>query len=731
MAQWDDTGLLHNVTIFTFQPVNVSIQQQINCGLSCKDSPINGDNTVPQGLDSTLQAYGLTNPAVRRAVDRDIRKKGEDLMRIIMEEEHKLDEEQRGGIGGYTDVIGRKFEKRLSEHKSKATGSKSAVYEHISRSNNSHQRRKCAGKKHKEFSRRVLEAIHIRKKVPNLNRDTRLDIDPVCDNLLIPKTTRGTRTPPVTSSTSVDFILTDEDGEIIPVAIAVNSHDCTISSQVVDFMYHLTQQCTPINAQSFCRSDNEYASETPSKQDSILGRSVRPWVRSMIQRSQDHVLDGKHILILGAGKFSKAYIWPAASALGVKVILVDSNPNHFAKDQVYKFINLDVDDHTQDQAHALEIVKILQNKDITVDGCVTFWEDCGPLTALCAELLKTKGISYESASIAKKKSYTLATIRSRNARIPHWPIANLYSAASCPITSEADIDNACKIVKFPAIMKLEYSTGALGVTMCKTRDDVHNAYTAITSSLRPNDYFDGESVGFNNTMILMDYLDGSEHDIDVVIFDRKLVASFLNENGPTNGSTFIETTCLMPSNLPSDKQAQLVTAAYQCCTEIGLSNGVYNVEMKMTPTGPKLLEINARMAGRFKRHWVKRLYGVDLMKCAMVISCGIKPYIPKLPSADFLLGVNLIPSLHGHVMTNSKLRMLLDDLQASGDVILSMLVPEIDKAKLKPIQCQKPFANIAVKGRNVDECRHKLSKVCGKLNIETKNFRVSEFIKYL
>ncbi|XP_072048030.1 carnosine synthase 1-like [Amphiura filiformis] len=471
---------------FDGKPITTSI----NCGLLSKDSPVNGDNTVPQGLDSTLLAYGVTDLTVRRAVDRDIRKKGEDLMRIIIEEEHKLDKEQRGGIGGYTDVIG------------------------------------------------------------------------------------------------VDFFLTDEDGEIVPVAIGVKSHDCTINGQIIDFMYHLAQQCTPINAQSIyqvCRSETEYDSATPLKQDSILGRSVRPWVRSMIQRSQDHVLDGKYILIIGAGGLGKAYMWPAAAAMGVQVILIESNPNHIAKDQVYEFINLDVEDHTRDQHHALEIVKILRIKNITVDGCVTFWDDCGPLAALCAEHLKTKGTSYASASIAKTNSYMHATIRRGNARIPHWPVANLYTAASCLISSEADIDNACKIVKFPAIMKLEYSCSAIGVTMCKTTDDVRNTYTAITSSLRTTDDCGRSGLGFNNTMLLMDYLDGSEHDIDVVVFDRKLVAAFISDNGPTNYPAYIETITLLPSSMPADKQVQLVTAAYQCCSEIGLSNGVFNVEMKMTP----------------------------------------------------------------------------------------------------------------------------------------------------
>ena len=39
----------------------------------------------------------------------------------------------------------------------------------------------------KEFSRRILEAIHIRTLKPKLNRNKGLDLDPIWDNLLMPK----------------------------------------------------------------------------------------------------------------------------------------------------------------------------------------------------------------------------------------------------------------------------------------------------------------------------------------------------------------------------------------------------------------------------------------------------------------------------------------------------------------------------------------------------------------
>ena len=72
------------------------------------------------------------------------------------------------------------------------------VTEHVTRSNNTHKidwdNVKVLEKETKDFPKKVLEAIHIRKKVPNVNRDKGLDFDPVLDDLVKPTKTRGTKT---------------------------------------------------------------------------------------------------------------------------------------------------------------------------------------------------------------------------------------------------------------------------------------------------------------------------------------------------------------------------------------------------------------------------------------------------------------------------------------------------------------------------------------------------------
>ena len=95
----------------------------------------------------------------------------------------------------YIGESSRKLEKRLAEHKSQSAGNKSAVHEYEKGSKNTHkidwENVKVLEKETRDFPRKVLEAIHIRKKGPKLNRDTGLELDTVWDNLIRPSKTRG------------------------------------------------------------------------------------------------------------------------------------------------------------------------------------------------------------------------------------------------------------------------------------------------------------------------------------------------------------------------------------------------------------------------------------------------------------------------------------------------------------------------------------------------------------
>ena len=226
-------------------------------------------------------------------------------------------------------------------------------------------------------------------------------------------------------------------------------------------------------------------------------------------------------------------------------------------------------------------------------------------------------------------------------------------------------------------------------------------------------------------MVIMKVIKGTEHDVDLVIFERKLLAAYVSDNGPTRPGSFTETAACMPSCLRQDKLGQLITAAYQCCTEIGLENGVFNVEMKMTPTGPKLIEINARMGGFYNRHWILKCYGVDMVRYAFMIACGIKPIPPKNPPSCQIMGVMCVPSMHASAYNSQKFIDAVKELQRADDAIYTLIEDDLSYATAKT---EEPICNVAICADNMAAAKSKLLSLCERMGITTEEYDVPHYV---
>ncbi|KAK3084663.1 hypothetical protein FSP39_017138 [Pinctada imbricata] len=180
----------------------------------------------------------------------------------------------------------------------------------------------------------------------------------------------------------------------------------------------------------------------------------------------------------------------------------------------------------------------------------------------------------------------------------------------------------------------------------------------------------------------------------------------------------------MPSRLPLDKQGQLITAAYQCCVEIGLLSGVFNVELMMTKTGPKLLEINARMGGFYLRDWINRCYGIDLVKTAFLISSGIKPILPKPKPTCHIMGVMCVPSAHGTLFNDNVVTEKLNDLAKDYEIRYNIIEEEFDLDIAQDME--EPICNIAFVADDKDKALEGLLMVCDSLGVHNECYDVKK-----
>jgi glutathione synthase/RimK-type ligase-like ATP-grasp enzyme len=109
----------------------------------------------------------------------------------------------------------------------------------------------------------------------------------------------------------------------------------------------------------------------------------------------------------------------------------------------------------------------------------------------------------------------------------------------------------------------------------------------------------------------------------VAISGRFPIVAPLRENGG-----------FLPSHLDADASAAVVDAAKQAAAALGVERGVLHIEVKQTPAGPRIVEVNGRVGGIVPM-LLRRLGGPPLITWALRLALGLNvgPFEPVLAGA--------------------------------------------------------------------------------------------------
>jgi carnosine synthase len=147
--------------------------------------------------------------------------------------------------------------------------------------------------------------------------------------------------------------------------------------------------------------------------------------------------------------------------------------------------------------------------------------------------------------------------------------------------------------------------------------------------------------------------------------------------------------------------------------------------MKMTPTGPKLIEINARMGGFYLRHWILKCYGVDLVRCNFLIANGMKPVPPRAKPSCHIIGVMCVPSVHADVFRGEAFKEEVEAFKSRSDVIYTLIK---DNLSFATPGFEAPICNLAVCAESRSAAKEKLLKICDTLKVTNTNYDVENYL---
>jgi biotin carboxylase len=261
--------------------------------------------------------------------------------------------------------------------------------------------------------------------------------------------------------------------------------------------------------------------------------------------------------------------------------------------------------HDVDTRNASAVLHLIQTQAWHVGavlGCYDFVMICASEVAqrLCLPHPSLEGL---------RNAYSKEKVRDLLAAHGHpQPAYELVSAGRFPTFSR---------VRFPLVVKPLTDAGEYGVSLCRNlgeyRRTVQNIARGVSESLHG---------GAHTEFIIEEFIDGVFYGAEMIYFSGEWHIVGFNRIFLSSRDSLCMTGISHPSDLSAENLDALGRTIKEWVRVLGLRGGALNVEFILTAAGPRLVEINLRIAGARVAQQVRLTTGIDLIALLVDFACG-------------------------------------------------------------------------------------------------------------
>lgn len=234
-----------------------------------------------------------------------------------------------------------------------------------------------------------------------------------------------------------------------------------------------------------------------------------------------------------------------------------------------------------------------------------------------------------------------------------------------------ELEYAAAELGFPLVIKPSDRTGSRGVVRVDEPATLAAAYEEAAREAWTGPY------------LVEEYLTGGEISVECVT--RSGVTSLIAVNDKRIGPPpyFVETETIVPAALPEPTRQAAFAVAKQALRALGVDDTVTHTELRLTPTGPQIVEVNGRPAGMIMADMVLDATGTNLYEVQWDVMNGREPTIHTdvrrflscrsinsgvgvLTRVDFDAG-GLHPDQHSRIQVLAPVGSLLAEVRHSND----------------------------------------------------------------
>ena len=304
------------------------------------------------------------------------------------------------------------------------------------------------------------------------------------------------------------------------------------------------------------------------------------------------------ILIIGGGLLQIPAV-RIAKDMGFVVVMTDASPDAPAMQLADEPIVLDIFDVKGHQ----ELVGSLM-KRYNLRGVFTEGADVEVTVAAAAETANLPGIQVESAFNTKNKQRMRQCFDQAGIPNPKWK----------EVRSVEEGIAASQKIGFPLMVKAVDNCGSRGTTRVEQESQLQDAIPWAQNN------------STTGTALLEECFQGMEQSVEI-LFESTTSCHRLNivdRPFQTDGAYAIELGHVNPTRLDHPVQRQLFDLTERAAAACGIRFGVFKADTIVTPAGPRILEVTARLSGGFDSQYTTPLSsGRNFIRAAMRLAVGL------------------------------------------------------------------------------------------------------------
>lgn len=320
------------------------------------------------------------------------------------------------------------------------------------------------------------------------------------------------------------------------------------------------------------------------------------------------------LMILGAGPLQLPAI-QIAKHKGLDVVVADMNPNAigFKESNIVKELI-----STTDTKRILEAS--IRHK---IDGIITVASDVPmPTVATVCEKLRLNGISIQTALNSTNKAEMRTRFKEKEVPSPKFFVARTYDEFIALSRNFRD--------KF--IAKASDNSGNRGVSLVENICEVElkTAFEYAKSNTK-----DGR-------ILLEEYMEGPEFSVEGISVEGEYHVIQVTDKITTGAPYFVELGHTQPSLLDEKTLNSIKNVAQKGVEALGICCGPSHAEIKLTSSGPKIVEIGARLGGGcITSHLVPLSTGINMIEASIDLALGNIPDLsPKFSKGAAIRFIN-------------------------------------------------------------------------------------------